>query len=34
MPKNVDWGYLAAYENEDMTVGVQELACVGGICEI
>ena len=34
MPKNVDWSALAAYEESDMTTGVQELACVAGACEI
>jgi ribonucleoside-diphosphate reductase alpha chain len=34
MPKNVDWTKLAQYENADMTVGSQELACVSGSCEI
>jgi len=34
MPKNVDWGKLAQYEQSDMTVGAQELACAAGFCEI
>ena len=34
MPKDVDWSALAAYEQSDMTVGSQELACVAGACEI
>jgi ribonucleoside-triphosphate reductase (thioredoxin) len=29
-----DWQALAAFEFEDMTTGSQELACVGGMCEI
>jgi ribonucleoside-diphosphate reductase alpha chain len=29
-----DWEALATYEFEDMTTGSQELACVGGMCEI
>ena len=33
MPK-FDWEALAAYEVSDMTIGSQELACVGGACEI
>ena len=35
MPKNVDWvNELKAFEDEDNTIGSQELACVGGACEI
>jgi ribonucleoside-triphosphate reductase len=34
MPKNVDWDILASLEHEDNTSGSQELACVGGSCEI
>ena len=34
MPKNVDWSKLSDYENVDMTVGSQELACAAGFCEI
>jgi ribonucleoside-triphosphate reductase (thioredoxin) len=34
MPKNIDWSRLAEWENEDHTKGSQELACVGGACEI
>jgi len=35
MPKDVDWEELGAYEaGEDHTEGSQELACVGGSCEI
>ena len=33
MPQ-LDWSLLANYETEDMTTGSQELACVGGQCEI
>jgi ribonucleoside-triphosphate reductase (thioredoxin) len=29
-----DWQALATFEFEDMTAGSQELACVGGMCEI
>jgi ribonucleoside-triphosphate reductase (thioredoxin) len=29
-----DWQALSAFEFEDMTTGSQELACVGGMCEI
>jgi ribonucleoside-diphosphate reductase alpha chain len=29
-----DWEALATFEFEDMTTGSQELACVGGMCEI
>ena len=34
MPTNVDWNKLGEYENRDMTIGSQELACVAGGCEI
>ena len=34
MPKDVDWGRLEDFEQEDNTTGSQELACVGGACEI
>jgi len=36
MPDNVDWSKLSEYENRDMTIGSQELACsaAGGGCEI
>ena len=34
MPKNVDWTKLSQYENIDMTIGSQELACTAGVCEI
>lgn len=34
MPKDVDWSKLADYEKDDNTTGSQELACVGGACEI
>ena len=34
MPKEVDWAKLADYENQDMTIGAQELACSSGACEI
>ena len=34
MPKNVEWDKLAEYEKTDMTISSQELACVGGFCEI
>ena len=34
MPKDIDWNDLANYEVEDNTIGSQELACVGGACEI
>lgn len=34
MPKDVDFSKLAEYEQEDNTVGSQELACVGTSCEI
>jgi len=34
MPVGVDWNDLERYEEEDNTTGSQELACVGGACEI
>jgi ribonucleoside-triphosphate reductase len=34
MPKGVDWNDLVHFEQEDNTTGSQELACVGGTCEI
>jgi ribonucleoside-diphosphate reductase alpha chain len=34
MPKNVDWKKLSEYEEMDMTLGSQELACAAGNCEI
>jgi len=34
MPISVDWNKLGEYENRDMTIGSQELACVAGGCEI
>ena len=34
MPTNIDWSGLENFEQEDNTTGSQELACVGGACEI
>ena len=34
MPEGVDWVDLGDFEKEDNTTGSQELACVGGACEI
>lgn len=34
MPGNIDWTRLGEYEKEDMTVGMQTLACSSGACEI
>ena len=34
MPKNVNWEDLGNFEQEDNTTGSQELACVGGSCQI
>ena len=34
MPVNVDWSALEQFEQDDNTTGSQELACVGGACEI
>jgi ribonucleoside-diphosphate reductase alpha chain len=33
-PKNIDWSKLSDFEREDTTTGVQNLACVSGVCEI
>lgn len=30
----VDWSRLKEYEQEDQTIGTQELACTGSVCEI
>jgi len=34
MPVGIDWNDLEHFEQEDNTTGSQELACVGGACEI
>jgi ribonucleoside-diphosphate reductase alpha chain len=34
MPKEINWDDLQHFEQEDNTTGSQELACVGGACEI
>ena len=34
MPKKIDWDELRGYEQEDNTIGSQELACTAGGCEI
>jgi len=34
MPQDVKWEELSQFEKEDNTTGSQELACVGGACEI
>ena len=34
MPQGVEWIDLGNFEKEDNTTGSQELACVGGACEI
>jgi ribonucleoside-diphosphate reductase alpha chain len=34
MPKDIEWTDLEGFETEDNTVGSQELACVGGACEL
>ena len=34
MPEVVEWDKLAEYEQTDMTIGAQELACAAGFCEI
>ena len=30
----IDWKDLAEFEIDDETTGVQQLACVSGVCEI
>ena len=34
MPASLDWEGFSAYESDDNTTGVQELACTAGFCEI
>jgi ribonucleoside-triphosphate reductase len=34
MPRSIDWTRLKEYEAEDNTTGSQELACIGGLCEV
>jgi len=34
MPEIVNWEKLSEYEQTDMTIGAQELACAAGFCEI
>jgi ribonucleoside-triphosphate reductase len=34
MPTDIDWSLLTAIELEDHTEATQELACVGGACEV
>lgn len=34
MPKEINWGYLKDYEQDDNTTGSQEYACASGFCEI
>jgi ribonucleoside-diphosphate reductase alpha chain len=34
MPTNIDWSILSNYEQSDLTLGAQELACTAGGCEI
>lgn len=34
MPKVINWDDLSKYEDTDNTVGVQQLACVAGACEV
>ena len=34
MPRDINWNDLENFEQEDNTTGSQELACVGGACEI
>ena len=34
MPKDINWEDLKDFETEDNTTGSQELACIGGACEL
>ena len=34
MPSHMNWSELTDYEKEDTTVGSQELACSGDVCEV
>jgi ribonucleoside-triphosphate reductase (thioredoxin) len=34
MPESIDWTRLSEFEFEDNTTGMQELACVAGVCEV
>ena len=34
MPLSIDWNELQQYEKGDTTTSTQELACIGGVCEI
>lgn len=34
MPATINWDDLSKYEDTDNTVGVQQLACVSGACEV
>ena len=34
MPADINWEEASLFEQTDMTTGSQELACVGGACEI
>jgi hypothetical protein len=34
MPKKIDWEELSNYEQDDYTIGSQELACKGGSCMV
>ena len=34
IPSDIDWSEMVEFEKEDNTTGSQELACVGGACEI
>ena len=34
MPLSIDWDELQQYEKGDTTTSTQELACIGGVCEI
>ena len=34
MPVKIDWDLLKIYEQEDKTIGSQELACTSGSCEL
>lgn len=34
MPLEIDWSKLQDFEKEDTTTGSQDLACMGGVCEV
>lgn len=34
MPKDIDWNMLSKFEQSDLTIASQELACAAGVCEV